>query len=65
MNRPWDSPRCAGGPRLSYSLTSQPYDLDQQEASNQHGHESDKAENDAPHNKGGRQSFPLADAGRS
>jgi hypothetical protein len=34
---------------LSYSFTSQPDDLDQQEAPNQQGRESDKPKNRSPH----------------
>lgn len=36
----------------SHSFTSQPDDLDQQEAPNQKGRESDKPKNDAPHGEG-------------
>ena len=52
---------------LSYSFTGQPYDLDQQEAPNQQGRESDKPKNDSPHgkkhNKGRLHSFLSVGAG--
>ena len=46
--------------RKSESFTSQPDDLDQQEAPNQQGRQSDKAKNDSSHSEGhrSRKRFP-------